>query len=197
MTDAEVWVSTHPNDIWIYDKLILSKRLGYKCGPVDVPVPAPGNYIVRPITNMLGMGIDAEDVYIESSTEHLRPGHFWVEKFKGRHLSVDYINKEMVQCVEGFRNPNEPLWKWRKWQTVKDEIVFPNLLHSLHDTKHINCEFIDGHLIEVHQRLSTDMDGYDEIIPVWIDEPMNEDMSERGYTYFKDTDYYRVGFWKK
>ena len=35
-----VWKKVDPDDIWVMDKLILSRKLGYNCGPVgqDVPV---------------------------------------------------------------------------------------------------------------------------------------------------------------
>lgn len=193
--DDELWGRSHPLDLWIYDKLILSSRLGYKCGPVGVPVPTPGEYIVRPITNVLGMGIGAEKIFIQEQTDHLKPGHFWCEFFTGRHLSIDYIDMQMVQCVEGFRAPYDPLWKWNKWKKTQSCNPFPLILRGLQNKHQINCEFIGGRLIEVHQRLNTDMDGYDEIVPVWEGE--EKDLEKQGFTYYNDKDYYRIGFWKK
>lgn len=193
--DQDIWVTAHPSDLWIYDKLILSSKLGYKCGPVGVPVPHPGYYIVRPITNLLGMGIGAEKIYIEDSTDHLKTGYFWCEIFTGRHLSIDYIDTKQTQCIEGLRKTDDPLWKWSKWKRVDLSIPFPPILRSLEDTNHINCEFIDGRLIEVHQRLNYDMAGYDEAIPVWENEPKHLD--KQGYIYYNEPDYRRIGFWKK
>ena len=195
MFDTDKWNTCHPCDRWIYDKLLLSSKLGYKCGPVGVPVPRPGIYVVRPIMNLLGMGIGADEVFLDKETEHLKPGHFWCEKFTGRHLSIDYINRQMVQSVEGFRTPTNPMWKWNKWKRVESCIPFPTVLRGLHDTTEINCEFIDGRLIEVHQRLNQDMDGYDIVIPVWEGE--DKDLEKQGYTYYNDPDYRRIGFWKK
>jgi len=40
-----VWQTVDPNDIWVMDKLILSRKLGYTCGPVGLDVPVPGVYI--------------------------------------------------------------------------------------------------------------------------------------------------------
>ena len=31
MFDDSIWANADPNDLWLYDKLILSKKLGYKC----------------------------------------------------------------------------------------------------------------------------------------------------------------------
>jgi hypothetical protein len=87
--DVEAFLKTKNEDLWIYDKLILCKKLGYICGPKGQPVPEPGEYVVKPIVNMMGMGLGAKKVFIQDSTEHLEDGFFWCEIFKGRHLSVD------------------------------------------------------------------------------------------------------------
>ena len=55
MQDDQAWLSCDVADLWIFDKLILSRKLDYICGPVDVDVPSPGNYIVRPCVNLAGM----------------------------------------------------------------------------------------------------------------------------------------------
>ena len=31
--------AVRPEDMWVYNKLQLSSMLGYKCGPLGVPVP--------------------------------------------------------------------------------------------------------------------------------------------------------------
>ena len=48
-TDEDAWLSCHPEDRWLFDKLLLSSHLGYLCGPCGVGVPRDGEYIVRPI----------------------------------------------------------------------------------------------------------------------------------------------------
>jgi len=58
------WNHIHPNDLWVYNKLILSRVLGYNCGPVGTAVPKPDFYIVRPSMNLLGMGRFARIEYI-------------------------------------------------------------------------------------------------------------------------------------
>jgi hypothetical protein len=58
-------------DLWVYNKLQLSKTLGYECGPAGAKVPCPGYYIVRPCVNFLGMSRNARIMHLDSSTEHL------------------------------------------------------------------------------------------------------------------------------
>lgn len=43
VSDADVFDSINPDDLWCVDKLILSKKLGYLCGPAGI-VPAPRNW---------------------------------------------------------------------------------------------------------------------------------------------------------
>jgi len=78
MTEEQVWKSIHPDDIWAMDKLIVSRKMGYICGPVGTSVPAPDYYIVRPCINALGLGLglDTQKIYIEDNTDHLPTGHF-------------------------------------------------------------------------------------------------------------------------
>lgn len=199
--DDYMWQQCDPDDLWIYDKLILAKKLGHSCGAPGVSVPKPGKYIVRPITNLLGMGLSARFMHFDQHTDCIKPGNFWCEVFTGRHLSIDYIDGKQVDAVEGFRTVGNPLWKWDKWLRVDIHIPFPTILNTLKDKHYINCEFIDGKLIEVHQRLNQDltdsnMGTYSEAIPVWKGSE-SRCLKDQGYTYHIDEDYQRKGFWKK
>lgn len=188
------WLKAHRDDLWIFDKLILSRVLGYVCGPVGLDVPRPDFYCIRPITNVLGMGRSSSIQFIEKSTNDLPAGHFWCEVFTGKHHSVDYHNRKQVLCVEGLRGINSDLYKWSKWIRVNHEIEFPEILHDLKgEYEYINCEFIDSKLIEVHFRRNPDFLYHNnEAIPVWNDENI-EDID--GYEYISSPDYLRKGFY--
>lgn len=191
--DAEAWSQADPEDLWVYDKLLLSKKLGYTCGPAGVDVPKPGNYIVRPITNMLGMGINAEIKYLNKDTDYLSPGTFWCEIFKGRHFTVDYIHGGQSKCYEGFKQGEQsPLYQWNRWEREKYHTLFP-YPSILPKFKYLNCEYIGDKLIEVHLRLNPDARyNSDLLIPVWegdvIDPP-------KGMKFVEDRDYKRIGFY--
>ena len=200
MEDDDAWISCHKDDLWIFDKCILSTKLGYNCGPADMDVPEPGIYIVRPCVNLAGMSRGAEFRHIEKETTELPPGYFWCEIFDGRHLSVDYnLNKksrtyEQGLTTEGIREFHEPLWKFNKWIKVDDVVDYPTILSELKgDYDCINCEFIGDKLIEVHLRANEDMGEYTEIIPVWNENDIELD----GYQYHEDRDYKRIGFNKR
>ena len=203
MYDYEAWVKCHPDDLWIFDKLILAIKLGYLCGPADVAVPESNNYIVRPCVNLAGMGIGAELRFLEKGRWDLEPGYFWCQEFKGRHLSVDYaidpISRtiEQGETIEGFRSPANPIWKFDKWVRVNDKLKINFMLTKLKGSyEHINCEFIGGRLIEMHLRHNTEMGDYNEIIPVWEDELVSTTPPEN-YIYVEDKDYNRIGFFKR
>ena len=87
------WNLIHEEDLWVYNKLFLSRRLGHLCGAIGCPVPVSGHYIVRPSINLLGMGRFSRIEWIEKSTDHFHPSEFWCEIFKGIHYSVDFHNK--------------------------------------------------------------------------------------------------------
>jgi len=193
--DAHAWARCPKEDLWVYDKLILGKMLGHKCGPVGMNVPEPAFYIVRPITNILGMGRAAKRVWIDRETDNLTPGYFWCEEFIGAHLSIDYKFTEPILSVMGIRDSSNPLWKWDKWVRSERVISYPTVLKDLIHHPEINCEFVGGHLIEVHLRHSHDMGDYDEIVPHWKGE--FRDLALQGYTFYPDPDYNRVGFWKR
>lgn len=185
------WKNCHKNDLWIFDKLILSKKLGYVCGPKGIDVPRPDYYIIRPCINLLGMGVGAEVVHLEKSTESIPDGFFWCEVFKGRHLSIDYQNGIQKLCVEGKRSSAD-IMKWDSWEKVEDQIPFPKILKQfVGEYEWVNVEMIDNKIIEVHLRRNPDFLGRDtdKIVPIWSDK-----LCPDGYIFVSDEDGLRVGF---
>ena len=178
-----MWNTVDPKDLWVLDKLILSRYLGYRCGPSGTDVSVPGWYCVRPCVNAFGMGLDTQKVYIEKSTDHLPPGTFWCEWFEGEHLSVDYEWGKQRLCVSGIKR-TDTFVQWDKWVRVSNRVPLPDLLKkNFYHQRWINCEFIGGKLIEVHFRYNNDFRwDNDEYIPVWTKDVTVPD----GYTYVDD-----------
>jgi len=189
-TDEQAWLAAEVGDLWLFDKLILSRQLGYSCGPAGVPVPEPAEYIVRPISNLRGMGLGAQIQYLEVSTDHLPAGYFWCELFQGRHISVDYECGNAVLAVEGFREAGAPLYRFNRWERVSDLYPVPLTLSVLRKFPYLNIEFIDSKVIEVHLRPNPDFKyGNMRAIPVWEDELVPE-----GRQFVATKDYLRKGF---
>jgi hypothetical protein len=187
-----VWKTADPDDLWVMDKLILSRKLGYNCGPVGLDVPVPGYYIVRPCVNMLGLGLGAQRRWIDKETVDLSLGHFWCEWFEGRHLSIDYHWGKQTLAVEGHKSPST-FTKWNDWRRVNDKIELPEILKTfVNKYPWINCEFIGGRLIEVHFRNNEDfVDNIEHFIPVWQGESTEP---PKGYVYKEYPDIHgRIG----
>lgn len=168
-TDSEMWEYCHPDDLWVFDKAIVAKKLGYKCGPKGVSVPHVDHYIVRPVMNTLGMGRGAYFAMLAGSTDNVLPdGTFWCEIFEGRHLSVDYQAGEQVLCVEGFREETCNLNRWSKWEKVEDKVGYPEICKTLKgEYNTVNVEFIGDKIVEIHLRGNPDFADHDAhyIIP--------------------------------
>jgi hypothetical protein len=200
----EEWNQIHPEDLWVYNKLFLSRRLGYNCGPFGTSVPKPDYYIIRPSINLMGMGRFARKRFIFPQTEgyfeayDMNPAEFWCEIFEGEHLSVDFQNKEPKLIVLGTRDDKDLYYKWKKWEKVERNVIFPEILNKLVGKyEWINCEFIGKKLIEVHFRRNPDFQYENSVvIPIWEDNN-NQNLNTSGLKFVSDSDYYRKGFWVK
>ncbi len=183
------WNAIHHDDLWIYNKLQLSRVLGYVCGPTGTKVPKPDFYIVRPSINFLGMGRYARIEWIDKESDLDHPSEFWCEVFKGEHLSVDYHYGEAKLVVRGIKDDKDPLYKWKKWEKIDKKVEFPSILKNLKGNYDwINCEFVNGNLIEVHVRQNPDFRYDNDVaIPVW-DDNFCEDSS-----FIKDSEYDTYG----
>ena len=181
----EEWEQIHPHDMWVTNKLILASRLGYICGPAGVDVPYEDEWIVRPSMNLMGMGMHTRNEYLIDSTDHLHPADFWCEIFKGEHMSVDYHWGECALVVVGERQEGASYYRWDRWYKVDDFVPpHPILDELVREYEWINCEFVDGYLIEVQFHRNSDFQyGNTIAIPVW-----------EGGRYVQAKDYKREGF---
>jgi hypothetical protein len=197
-SDLQSWEIVDGEDLWIFDKLILSKKLGYVCGPKGVYVPKAGKYIVRPCVNLLGMGRGAQILTLKDNTEHnLSDGTFWCEIFKGRHLSIDYADGKQILCVEGIKKKQDDMKRWKMWKKVDEDPKLPKLINKLKNKyKYLNVEMIDNKVIEVHLRLNPDFIDHDSpyVVPVYSDETIAPNSNQE---FIMSPDEDRLGFYIK
>jgi hypothetical protein len=168
--DADVFDGISLDDLWCLDKLILSKKLGYTCGPAGIAPSKPDTYVVRPIMNTRMMSAGARLQYLDSDS--IPDGYFWCEVFDGRHLSFDYNWGRQTLAVEGFRSDPERLDRFSRWTRTADVFELPEILQSVADRyKWFNVEVIGDRVIEVHFRYNDDFSNHNAntIIPVWKD----------------------------
>ena len=170
MDDSDVWNFIEPDDLWIYDKLVLSRKLGYDCGPAGVAPKKAGTYIVRPCVNfrMMGRGSSIMNLSPEKHDE-VPDGYFWCEIFKGRHLSFDFEYGNQVLAVEGFKNQNRTD-RFYKWQKCTEVLTLPDFLVKISKKyQWLNVECIGNNIIEVHLRYNDDFSNHNSkvIYPIW------------------------------
>ena len=196
--DKDVWSQCPVDYLWIYDKLILARKLGYQAAPAGIPVPQPGWYIVRPITNIRMMSRGAKKLWLTPADTDLVPdGSFWSECFEGRHTSVDFHWGKQHLAVEGFRDDADRLDRFCRWQKITDTVVFPLVLQDLGEiAEWVNVEYVGNHIIEIHLRYNDDFSNHagNIIYPVWRDRPFPQPL---GTHWYNSPGGDRVGFWVK
>ena len=197
ISDCDVYDSCPPQWLWIYDKLIVARQQGLRCGPAGVPPPEPAWYVVRPITNIRMMGRGAQRLWLTPDDDHLVPdGHFWCEWLTGAHISVDYHWGQQDLTVEGFRS-GQRLDRFSLWRKVNSSRPFPDWLQGLETlAEWVNVEYIGDQVIEIHLRYNDDFRNHrsDEIIPVWQGQNLEQ---PPGYSWYASAAGERLGFWTR
>ena len=190
MEDWEAW-ETYPHHRWIFNKLELSQRLGYVCGPTPMPVPESGEYCVRPIYNLGGMSAGARILYLEKDTIlQLPPSHFWCQRFIGVQYSVNYTWKGdrfiPTHTSIGINSPEE-VYRFSRWyETNHRHYDLPNWVSDFQDAQNINIEFIEDNILEIHLRPGEDFpEGAKEIVCVYEDSDKNmiDNFLSKGWNY--------------
>lgn len=195
ISDCDVWPLLDPEDLWIYDKLIVAKKLGHLAGPAGVGVPKPDWYIVRPITNIRMMSRGAARVWLTpDTTDSVPDGYFWCEIFTGDHISVDYHYGQQDLTVMGIKNSTR-LDRFYSWHKITTSMPLPSILADLaNNYEWINVEYIGGKPIEFHLRYNDDFRNHnaDIIYPVWRDETNTQPPNSSWYDSPAGD---RLGFW--
>jgi len=155
--DRESYRQVLGSERWIYNKLTLAERLGYYAAPCGINPRQPGEYIVRPIMNVAGMGIGGvfdvtvTQADVDADEDHIvpyLPGYFWCEKFTGVHAWTHFIDDVPVDTCYGTPVGDEFDYEW---STTTFEITqLPQWLRNF--SRHLLIETIDGNIIEASPR---------------------------------------------
>ena len=193
--DDIAYRSAHREDRWTFNKLEVGMRAGWVCGPCGEAVPQDGEYIIRPVMNVHGMGRGAWAEHLEEGDFHEAPGYFWCLRGNDDHqISVDYERKHgqwiPTLVVRGDKPRNAPMHRFERWTKLPldEAIPAPGWLSGLAHDGTLNLEFVDGKVIEVHLRHNPDFQSGEEVIvPIWHDDTLD-------WTYEAAVEFGRCGF---
>ena len=165
-TDEAAW-NHFEKHRWVYLKLNVALSQGIRCAPIGYD-PEDYPVFVKPICNLLGMGVGAEKV---SSLEEYKkfqglPGSFWMEHLEGEHLSHDFVLRKgepvFNVCFKGY-SLGKGMFDY--WESFNPEDKVKNHVYSWVEknlegyTGCLNVETIGNKIIECHLR-SGDLDKF-------------------------------------
>jgi len=151
LDEREIYPQVPAADRWIFNKLEVAERQGFKCGPSGVPIVDPGVYCIRPIYNLAGMADGGVRRFVFDGTNQpdIIPGWFWCQWFNGYHEWVSFTDGVPVDWSGGTRQgrllvltDNDP--------AGPRNTRYPNLIADI--SKHMLIEYIGGKIIEVAPR---------------------------------------------
>jgi hypothetical protein len=145
----------YPAHNHLYDKLLIARSQdGVICGE-STQNPPKYPILVRPRTNLEGMGFGAR--WVVSPTV-IKPHEFWVQPIMGTHRSVDvFVHRDQLLTLCFIGRPG-PGFTFRSWSFDSDYKLSPKtsawLRHHLHGFEGVcNIELIEDTIIECHLRM--------------------------------------------
>lgn len=171
--DATAW-GMFPRHNHVYNKLWICRTQAIAHAPLPI---APPSYpvFVKPITNLLGMGIGSFRACGPDDLATYRAGYFWMELLNGPHVSTDVAVAAGRACwfahTLGHPIDNGRFSHWERLVGDNDDLAaFLTRWIAEHldgYTGILNFETIGGRIIECHLRMSV------EFIPLygkgWLD----------------------------
>jgi len=166
--DIEAYI-LYPKYNIVYNKLEIAKFQNLNCNPLPI-LPNKYPIIIKPIINLLGMGLNAKKIKTEKQLDkYLTSGFFWCEYLDGKHYSWDLILKEgkiiYYTTFQGYKKTFGTFSKWIEEKREMIDIIEKMIEYYLSDfTGSVNIETLNDKIIEVHLRLGDIDFSNDEII---------------------------------
>ncbi len=159
--DCDAWL-WYPDHRWVYDKIAIAQSQGLEAAPHGV-TPSRFPVFSKPITNLRGMGVASRVLHSASEYEQsLTPGHMWMPRLEGRHVSSDAVIVAGEPCwwrhVTGAPSGEGTFDYWTVHAAadpgIEDRCGGWIRAHLAGYTGILNIETIGGAMIEVHLRMS-------------------------------------------
>lgn len=171
--DPSAW-TLYPAHNHVYNKLYLCQTQGIAHAPLPVP-PPHFPVFVKPITNLLGMGIGSFRADSAADLAEYRAGCFWMELLTGRHVSTDAAildgQTRWFAHTQGHPIDNGRFSHWERLDgdmaSLERVLTAWSRQHLRGFTGIVNFETIGERIIECHLRMSV------EFVPLygrgWLD----------------------------
>ena len=173
VADVTSW-AMFPRQNHAYNKIWICRTQGIAHAPLPIPPPAYPVF-VKPVTNLLGMGIGSFRANGPGDLKDYRPGFFWMELLTGPHVSTDVAVVDgaarWFAHTRGHPIDNGRFSHWERLvdgnSALRDSLTRWVAEHLDGYTGIVNFETIGGRIIECHLRMSV------EFIPLyapgWLD----------------------------
>lgn len=162
INDIDGW-TMFPKYRWIYNKMEICDFQNIPYGPMPLE-PKTEDYpiIIKPITNMYGMGLNVIKVDNEDQFwGQWQNTNFWMKFLDGDHMSWDLVIKDgKIKFYTGFLGykNNQKIGKFDYWES-KTRSKLPKIIKKLVRKRLseycgcLNVETIGGYIVECHLRM--------------------------------------------
>ena len=158
--DEDAWLM-YPKLNFVYNKMFICEFQNLAYAPMPI-LPDKYPVIIKPIINLLGMGINSIKVNNdEEFMKYYNNNHFWCEFLEGEHYSWDLvITKGKIQyicCFNGCVDDNK-FGTFKYWSLLK-KFKLPQIVNKFINknlknfTGCVNIETINNNMIECHLRM--------------------------------------------
>ena len=137
---------------WIYNKMEICKRFGYKpYGPCGTRMPV-GEYCIRPIINVNGMakGGFYKHIVRKDGETVLKPGYVWTPWESGTRSWVEYLNDEISSSnIQVEWDENTQLERFMEQPRAKAKPL-PDILKGI--SRYMLVEYLGDVVIDIGLR---------------------------------------------
>ena len=150
--DHEYYAELPEEDRWIFNKLEICERFGYKnYGPCGTPMPR-GTYCIRPIINVNGLaaGGFSKEIIRKDGAMICKPGYVWTEWETGTRSWVEYLNDEVSSSnIQVGWDENTQLERFMEQPPAKAKPM-PDILKGI--SRYMLVEYLGDVVIDIGPR---------------------------------------------
>lgn len=148
----------YKNHHFLYNKAFISNSQNIEYG-YNNKYPNKYPVIVRPITNLNGMGYGTYYINNKNEIKNIDKDKFWCEILEGDHISVDiFYNNNEIKYTISFLGIKYKLFTFKYWEYLENYKLPKHIIIWINKYLKgyngiVNIEIIDNKIIECHLRM--------------------------------------------